>query len=77
MHDSDSPLGQANAGDSRSVISVKGEVKELSSDHKPLDASELQCVLGQEHTNVSDNYILPQPRKLGYTALVDTLKIVA
>ncbi|KAJ4482158.1 PP2C-domain-containing protein [Lentinula aciculospora] len=30
----------ANAGDSRSVISVKGEVKPLSFDHKPTNASE-------------------------------------
>ncbi|EJC98112.1 PP2C-domain-containing protein [Fomitiporia mediterranea MF3/22] len=31
----------ANAGDSRSVISVKGEVKPLSFDHKPLNESEM------------------------------------
>lgn len=30
---------QANAGDSRSVISVKGEVKPLSFDHKPVNES--------------------------------------
>lgn len=32
-------LFQANAGDSRSVISVKGEVKPLSFDHKPSNDS--------------------------------------
>ncbi|KAH8114519.1 PP2C-domain-containing protein [Phellopilus nigrolimitatus] len=31
----------ANAGDSRSVISVKGEVKPLSFDHKPLNETEM------------------------------------
>jgi len=31
---------QANAGDSRSVIGIKGEVKPLSFDHKPTSDSE-------------------------------------
>jgi protein phosphatase 2C family protein 2/3 len=30
---------QANAGDSRSVIGIKGEVKPLSFDHKPTGES--------------------------------------
>ena len=34
---------QANAGDSRSVIGIKGEVKPLSFDHKPTSDSE-DCV---------------------------------
>jgi protein phosphatase PTC2/3 len=34
------PLYQANAGDSRSVISVKGKVKPLSFDHRPSKKSE-------------------------------------
>ena len=46
---------QANAGDSGLVISIKGEVKELSSDHKPWDKSEFAVVRsGQEYTHVSD-----------------------
>jgi protein phosphatase PTC2/3 len=31
---------QANAGDSRSVLSVKGEVKQMSFDHKPTNKGE-------------------------------------
>ena len=34
---------QANAGDSRSVISIKGEVKPLSFDHKPQNDCEFNC----------------------------------
>ena len=34
------PFSQANAGDSRSVISIKGEAKQLSYDHKPQNDSE-------------------------------------
>ena len=37
-------LCQANAGDSRSVISTKGEAKQLSYDHKPQNESALRCV---------------------------------
>ncbi|KAI5122788.1 hypothetical protein M0805_000132 [Coniferiporia weirii] len=37
----DSRVFVANAGDSRSVISVKGEVKPLSFDHKPLNETEM------------------------------------
>lgn len=40
---------QANAGDSRSVISVKGEVKPLSFDHKPSSESELSCFYPHAH----------------------------
>jgi len=42
----DGKIYVANAGDSRSVISVKGKVKPLSIDHKPLKESEKARILG-------------------------------
>jgi len=42
----DNKIYVANAGDSRSVISVKGEVKELSSDHKPWHRTERTRIYG-------------------------------
>src|SRR5882762_5599182 len=55
MHDSDlppSPLPrQANAGCCRPVISVQGGLKELSSDHKPWDRSELQQFVQGKNTH--------------------------
>lgn len=34
-------LNEANAGDSRSILSIKGEAKPLSYDHKPQNESKL------------------------------------
>jgi len=42
----DGKIYVANAGDSRSVISVKGEVKPLSYDHKPSNSAEESRILG-------------------------------
>ncbi|KIM77295.1 hypothetical protein PILCRDRAFT_622146 [Piloderma croceum F 1598] len=58
----DNKIYVANAGDSRSVISVKGEVKELSSDHKPWDKTEKARIYSAggyiEHGRVNDNLAL-------------------
>jgi hypothetical protein len=42
LWDSPNISTQANAGDSRSVISVMGQVKSLSFDHKPSNPSALE-----------------------------------
>lgn len=60
---------QANAGDSRSVISVKGQVKSLSFDHTPPNESSSYFVLSFDF-RVSDNNIIAAERarivKAGY-----------
>jgi hypothetical protein len=45
---------QANAGDSRSVIGVKGEVKALSQDHKPTnDGIEMNSLLFNDIVSIA------------------------
>ncbi|KDR84394.1 hypothetical protein GALMADRAFT_711221 [Galerina marginata CBS 339.88] len=41
----DNKIYVANAGDSRSVIGIKGKVKDLSSDHKPTEYSEMERII--------------------------------
>lgn len=59
---SDNKIYVANAGDSRSVISVKGEVKPLSFDHKPTNETERARISGAggyvEYGRVNGNLAL-------------------
>ncbi|EGN98389.1 hypothetical protein SERLA73DRAFT_183367 [Serpula lacrymans var. lacrymans S7.3] len=59
---SDGKIYVANAGDSRSVISVKGEVKPLSFDHKPSSETEKARIVGAggyvEYGRVNGNLAL-------------------
>jgi len=58
----DNKIYVANAGDSRSVISVKGEVKPLSFDHKPSNDTERTRIVGAggfiEYGRVNGNLAL-------------------
>jgi hypothetical protein len=47
-------IGQANAGDSRVVMSVKGEAKPLSDDHKPTSWGKVICSSDPCVLNVRD-----------------------
>ena len=62
---------QANAGDSRSVLSVKAEVKALSFDHKPTNDGQYLYI----YISLCQSYIL-QWRGHGFQKRAGILRVV-
>src|SRR4051812_135484 len=65
-------VSQANAGDSRSVLGVKGRAKPLSFDHKPQNEGKAMKFLACKRTHCLHLCVFLQVRRQGLPLLEDS-----